>query len=149
MLIANAGELLKDHARTRNKGDLESFALISSMQGLRPPKGWEDAPENEREGDTSRLARYLQSQAYEAPLFDLVIIDEAHYLRNPETSLKLGSMLRNVSEYIVLLSATPIHLKNRDLYELLSLVDEDTFNSPTYFDFLFTQMPVWALRVKQ
>ena len=82
---------------------------------------------------TSRLARYLQSQAYEAPLFDLVIIDEAHYLRNPESTSKLGSMLRNVSEYIVLLSATPIHLKNRDLYELLSLVDEDTFNSPTYF----------------
>ena len=65
----------------------------------------------------------------------LLIIDESHYLRNPESmTSNLGRLLRDVSEHVLLLSATPIHLKNRDLYQLLNLVDENTFNQPQVFD---------------
>ena len=46
----------------------------------------------------------------------------------------LGRLVRAVSDYIVLLSATPIHLRSDDLYSLLNLVDEDTFNRPQAFD---------------
>jgi hypothetical protein len=56
-------------------------------------------------------------------------------MRNPETmGAALGRLLRGVTEHIVLLSATPVHLRSRDLYQLLNLVDEDTFNEPRVFD---------------
>ena len=57
-----------------------------------------------------------------------MIIDEAHYLRNPETAThQMGRFLRDVSEHIVLLSATPINLKNEDLFSLLNLIDPDNY----------------------
>jgi SNF2 family DNA or RNA helicase len=103
-----------------------SQAMIASMQGIRPPLDWEE----NAEGDSARrrLAKVLQGGAGQDPLVDLVIIDEAHYMRNPETAThQLGIFLREVAEHIVLLSATPINLKNEDLFSLLNLVDPDSF----------------------
>ena len=111
------------------------YALIGSMQGLRPRRRWDT--DSSITGAACDLARYLRDNEYEEPLLDLLIIDEAHYLRNPETSTSdIGRLLRNVSAHVVLLSATPIHLRSRDLYQLLNLVDEDTFNQPSVFDFI-------------
>ena len=46
----------------------------------------------------------------------------------------LGRLVRAVSDYLVLLSATPIHLRSNDLFELLKLVDEHTFDRSRAFD---------------
>lgn len=111
-----------------------AFAIVGSMQGLRPRRDWnnEDEPAS---GVSSDLGRFLEESAYQEPLIDLLIIDEAHYMRNQESmTSQLGKLFRRVSEHVVLLSATPINLKNRDLYQLLNLVDEDTFNQPLVFD---------------
>ena len=109
------------------------FAMIASMQGLRPQKEWEK--KSEAKNTASKLARFLDEHENEEPLFDLVIIDEAHYLRNAESmTSKLGRILRNVTDYILLLSATPINLKNTDLYQLLRLVDGETFYNEYAFD---------------
>lgn len=55
--------------------------------------------------------------------FDLVIVDEAHAFRNSETrSYRLGEELQNWAEALVMLSATPINLRTRDLYNLLTLL---------------------------
>jgi len=68
------------------------------------------------------------------PVIDLLIIDEAHYLRNPETqSFRLGKSLRDISRHVVLLSATPINLRERDLFSLLRLVDPDAFEKEETF----------------
>jgi superfamily II DNA or RNA helicase len=114
-------ELLKDTERAAR-----GFAAICSMQGLRPPKGWDD--ESDDKGSARwRLSQYLAAQADE-PLIDLLVIDEAHHLRNPETLLhQLGRLLRAVASHAVFLSATPIHLSNRDLFAQLSLLDPITF----------------------
>jgi superfamily II DNA or RNA helicase len=114
-------------------GASTGFAMVASMQGLRPPRSWEEA---EREGGpTLALARFLREREHEDPLIDLLVIDEAHYMRNPEAmTTDLGRLLRGVSQYVVLLSATPIHLRNRDLYQLLNLADGDLFNRPNFFD---------------
>ena len=118
-----------------HSGSRRDYALIGSMQGLRPRKKWDTDPSIT--GAASELARYLLEHEYDEPLLDLLIVDEAHYLRNPETSTSdIGRLLRNVSIHVVLLSATPIHLRSRDLYQLLNLVDEDTFNQPDVFDFI-------------
>lgn len=109
------------------------FAMIASMQGLRPQREWEK--KSEAKNAASKLARFLDEHENEEPLFDLVIIDEAHYLRNAESmTSKLGRILRNVTDYILLLSATPINLKNTDLYQLLRLVDGETFYNEYAFD---------------
>ena len=118
-----------------HSGSRRDYALIGSMQGLRPRKRWDT--DRSIGGAATELARYLLEHEYDEPPLDLLIVDEAHYLRNPGTSTSdIGRLLRNVSTHVVLLSATPIHLRSRDLYQLLNLVDEDTFNQPDVFDFI-------------
>jgi len=132
--ITGAAEIQRRFSEFR-QGQRFEYALIGSMQGLRPLRGWDAEPP--RSGASSALARFLRDNADEDPLVDLLIVDEAHYMRNPEAmTASLGRLLRDVAAHVVLLSATPIHLRNRDLYQLLNLVDEDTFNQPQVFDFI-------------
>ncbi|MYD61770.1 MAG: DEAD/DEAH box helicase [Gemmatimonadetes bacterium] len=112
-----------------------NFAIIASLQGLRPRKGWSERDRNEKVGAASQLAHFLEDHSVDDPIIDLCVIDEAHYLRNRETMTSvLGRLMRAVSDYIVLLSATPIHLQSTDLHELVKLIDEDTFERPGMFE---------------
>lgn len=55
--------------------------------------------------------------------FDLVIVDEAHAFRNSDTkSHVLGEYLSQWTEALVMLSATPVNLRNQDLFNLLELL---------------------------
>lgn len=70
------------------------------------------------------------------PHFDLVIVDEAHTIRNANTWWYKGVELfcRN-ADAVVFLTATPLQNSNNDLYTLLNLLrpdvilDKDTFNT--------------------
>ncbi len=69
------------------------------------------------------------------PRFDLIIVDEAHVFRNPETrSHALGSLLADWADALVLLSATPLNLGNEDLYTLLNLLAPGDFDDPYVFE---------------
>jgi len=130
--INNAKDVVR-RFKEYEAGIKPDISMICSMQGLRPRRRWRD--EEQRPDNASILSRFLEQHENEEHLLDLLIVDEAHYLRNPESmTSQLGRLLRSVSEHIVLLSATPIHLKNKDLYQLLNLVDENTFNQPLIFD---------------
>jgi SNF2 family DNA or RNA helicase len=132
--ILDATEALQTLANARQEGHYASFAIITSMQGLRPRKGW-DRDESGDGSPSSEFCQFLAEQEHEQPLIDLLIIDEAHYLRRSKTkTATLGRLLRGVSDYTILLSATPVHLHSDDLYQLLNLVDEDTFNHPAQFE---------------
>ena len=133
-IMENAAELTQLLKRSNGRG----FAAIASMQALRPPKGWDD---NQEEADDDRatprqqLALLLDQAADGQPLIDLLVIDEAHHMRNPETMLYgLGQLLNAVSLHRVFLSATPIHLRSRDLHSLLRLIDPDTFEYESTLD---------------
>jgi len=68
------------------------------------------------------------------PRFDLVIVDEAHALRNVgRRSNILGVLLSDWSDHLLFLSATPINLRSDDLYNLLNLLDEGMYSDPTVF----------------
>ena len=55
--------------------------------------------------------------------FDLVIVDEAHVFRNSSTkSHALGEHLSQWADALVFLSATPVNLRNQDLFNLLELL---------------------------
>ncbi len=133
--LVNSKKALENLSKAEEEGEYASFAMIGSMQGLRPKKDWQNIDEESSLSASSRLNRYLEKRQDEIPLLDLLVIDEAHYLRNSETSTsKLGQHLKGISEHIVLMSATPIHLKSNDLFELLKLLDEDTFGRSEFFD---------------
>lgn len=130
--ILGASEVLEQIQEYR-MGERLEYAMICSMQGLRPRRGW--SKDDGGQDAASTLSRMMENSQYDEPLFNLLIVDEAHYLRNPESmTSKLGRLLRAVSEHVLLLSATPVHLRSADLYQLLNLVDEDTFNQPQVFD---------------
>jgi SNF2 family DNA or RNA helicase len=146
--IVNAGTLADELKHSSSVGP--SKAWIASYQALRPPKTWRPGAEMASTRPSARtvLANLLDENSADDPLVDLVVFDEAHYMRNPESSAHtLGEMLREVSHYRVLLSATPINLANDDLYYLLRLCDPDHFQYPSSFkDMLAANRPLVLAR---
>lgn len=68
------------------------------------------------------------------PQFGLLIVDEAHHLRNPESnSNELARFLCDVSEAVLFLTATPVHLGSRDLFILLNMLRPDVFRDEEVF----------------
>ncbi len=54
------------------------------------------------------------------PRFDLVIVDEAHHMRNSGTQTHtLGRMLSRQAEALLFLTATPVQTQLENLYNLL------------------------------
>ncbi len=103
----------------------ENFELIVSLEGLRTA---------ERIKDILRQNRDIRR------IFDLVVIDEAHYLRNSNTkSFETGELLRDVSESFLLLSATPIQTGSENFYNLLRLLSDEEFHSKSSFEMQLTE----------
>lgn len=121
--IVDAEELLA--LVSKHSGARGGFAAIAGMQALRPPRGWDGDDER---SDRAKLARFLNESSDGDPLIDMLVVDEAHHLRNPKTLIhRLGELLNSVATHRVFLSATPIHLRSRDLHSLLKLIDPYTF----------------------
>lgn len=77
---------------------------------------------------TLRSNRMIESLREVAPHFDIVIVDEAHYMRNPETlSSELGEVLSELADAMLFLSATPLQLGTPDLFNLLGLLIPEEF----------------------
>ena len=147
--IGDARVLLGAMRRTRETG--RGYALVCSMQGLRPPRGWDDDnSESEIRGRSARrdLARFLDEESDSDPLIDLLVVDEAHHMRNPATLLnRFGRLANSVASHRLFLSATPIHLRNRDLHSLLKMVDPETFEfESTLSELIVTNAPIIAAR---
>ena len=69
------------------------------------------------------------------PRFDLVIVDEAHHARNPETHTHqaIRFFCQN-AEAVVFLTATPVQMGSRDLFSLLNLLRPDLIIDPPTFE---------------
>ena len=147
--IAGARELLDALRRTQETG--RGYALVCSMQGLRPPRDWDEETDGQSTHTQSpryALARFLDEASHGEPLIDLFVVDEAHHMRNPKTMLnRFGGLANAVASHRLFLSATPIHLRNRDLHSLLVMVDPDTFEfEGTLEELIETNAPVIAAR---
>lgn len=95
------------------------------------------------------------------PRFDLVIVDEAHHIRNQNTfSHKAVRFFCDHAEAVVFLTATPIQLGNHDLFVLLNslrpdlVIDQESFEhmaEPNPFinqavSLVRSQEPEWTSR---
>lgn len=78
------------------------------------------------------------------PLFGMVVVDEAHHMRNTETdSNDLGNVLSGMTEMILMLSATPLNLKNEDIFNQMHILNPALF--PDWRTFEVLQSPVVIL----
>ncbi|MGI5324457.1 helicase-related protein [Actinomadura nitritigenes] len=86
--------------------------------------------------ESLRVATHALERLMEVhPRFDLVIVDEAHSMRNRESkSHALGRLLADTADYLLLLSATPLNLGDNDLFNLMSLLDEQNFGDRFVFE---------------
>lgn len=95
------------------------------------------------------------------PRFDLVIVDEAHHIRNQETyTHKAVRFFCDHAEAVVFISATPIQLGSHDLFVLLNtlrpdlIIDVESFEhmaEPNPFinqavNFIRAHEPEWTIR---
>jgi len=75
-----------------------------------------------------------------APPFDLVIVDEAHHMRNfGRNQRRAGALLGQSAGAMVLLTATPVHLGNSNLFSLLNILDDEDFPDEASAQLRFTQ----------
>lgn len=83
---------------------------------------------------TLRSNKMIETLREASPHFDITIVDEAHYMRNPETlSSELGEILSELSDAMLFLSATPLQLGTSDLFNLLSLLIPEEFSDFALF----------------
>lgn len=75
----------------------------------------------------------LWGMALSASPFDLLVVDEAHNVKNRSTGRwKVLSMLRKIPS-VLFLTATPLVNNGLDFFSLLNILDDSTFGSPTEF----------------
>ncbi|MCG7851334.1 MAG: SNF2-related protein, partial [Methanosarcinaceae archaeon] len=112
----------------------------ATYTGLRPPKGeislLKEPPDEQSEG--SPKTKFLQEIRHWTLGFDpldLVIFDEAHYMRNPATTtFHLGESFAETAGAVLCVSATPVNNSNIDLHSLLRLTDESFFETQGMFE---------------
>lgn len=120
------------------------YALVASYETIRVGAGEIDAAEGDPEAekpsgsgsDRFQLAKWLteQAESHSKP-FDLLIFDEAHRLRNKTSLLARSARIySNAAAHLLLASATPINNSSNDLFALMELIDEDTFDSHDSLD---------------
>lgn len=69
------------------------------------------------------------------PTFDLIIVDEAHHIRNTDTwAYRNVRYFCDNAEAVVFLSATPVQMGDNDLFNLLQLLRPDLLTSRQDFD---------------
>lgn len=120
-IIADASGVLD---RLRMRPSSAPLHLIASLSSLRQRK----SVDGSNRSSANLLGEHLKDHGNH-PCFDLLVVDEAHHGRNPDTSThRLIATLVDASSYCAFLSATPVHNKQRDLLALLHLLDPDTFS---------------------
>jgi superfamily II DNA or RNA helicase len=117
ILTELSGPTLTEFAERAGENRLpRRFSYVISMQRLRT---WTDLK------DIADLAGPLS----------LVIVDEAHMMRNSDTrSYDVGEVLSTWAEAMVLLTATPINLRNQDLRNQLELLTPGEFGDDVTFE---------------
>ena len=96
-------------------GELERFSWIVSLESARSPD----------------VVHFLEDVQ---PALDIVVVDEAHRMRNPETQQhRLGKALSACAENMILLTATPVQTGLDNLFRLLNILDESEFQDGVLF----------------
>lgn len=76
------------------------------------------------------------------PRFDMVIVDEAHHIRNANTWVHQGvKFICDHADAVIFLTATPIQMGNQDLFTLLNVLRPDLVIDQASFAFMAEPNP--------
>ncbi len=122
----------------------EDFRVYQVRDFIEYLKEYEEEPENTKLNgiislESIRTKRSLERLDSLLPNFDLIIIDEAHHMRNPGKQRNVGILLGQSASAMIMLTATPIHLGNENLFSLLNILDEEDFPDFITSDLRFRQ----------
>lgn len=118
----------------------ESFALITGIEAIRSKQktnigGVTVPPKTAKDKLRAYLDNKVSSYIGDEKVFDLVIIDEAHIVRNYDTcNFKTAEMLRDNAKNVILLSATPIQTSSKNLFNLLRLMEPEEYTNIHIFN---------------
>lgn len=116
--LADARKLREVAKKIETQGEREEFALVTSYQTLR--------------------SKAVRDSIEALGPINLTIIDEAHHFRNPNTQThEVAECLREVSDSLIMLSATPVQLGDQNLHALLRLIAPDLIGDYHSFDSQF------------
>lgn len=107
---------LIEELRTRDG----SFRAIITYERIRKSK-------NSKDNDVDSFLGFIQTYKKR---FSLVLCDEAHRMRNHVTQTYKGAQIltsKDCAKAVVFLTATPIMIDEENLYNLLSLLDQDEY----------------------
>jgi hypothetical protein len=83
----------------------------------------------------NRIPAIAQALNAYQPGIDLVVLDEAHRVRNPETQQhRVAASLARCANAMVFITATPIQTSRENLFQLLKLLDPNTFSRAEVFE---------------
>lgn len=80
---------------------------------------------------TDTIEQALENTDYK---WDLLIVDEAHSLRNKNKQHRVIKALSDRAEAMVFLTATPVHLAESNLFNILNIMDENQYNDLHSFE---------------
>ena len=111
----------------------EEFRILSARDFNAFLDDYEEAPDRARLSgivsyETVRNPTVLTRLEDMLPAFDVVIADEAHHMRNVGIATRRAGVALSASAgAMLLLTATPVHLGNQNLFSLLNLLDDEDF----------------------
>lgn len=111
----------------------EEFRILGARDLRGFMADYQESPETTRLNaiaslESCRTDGVLSDLGETLPVFDLVIIDEAHHMRNfGRKQRQVGILLSHCAGSLVLLTATPVHLGSQDLGSLLNILDDEEF----------------------
>lgn len=114
----------------------ETFSVLNAKEFLSYLREYEDSPDSATLNaiislESIRQQRILDRLEELAPHFNVVIVDEAHHMRNfGRKQRQAGVLLSRSTDAMLLLTATPVHLGNENLFSLLNILDDEDF--PNY-----------------
>ncbi|MFN5865592.1 MAG: SNF2-related protein, partial [Candidatus Kapaibacterium sp.] len=131
--VVKGYELMEKLSSFHTSSTKRSFALIASFEGSR---------RNEE------LIEFLEQESVKSPLIDFLVVDEAHAARNPNSlTNRVTQSLRDVADFVAFLSATPIMLKSRDMFQMLNILDSFTYRHEEVFEYIVkANQPLIRLR---
>lgn len=108
-----------------------TLRAIINYEKIRPKKKLKTQAESNKKSDERTFQSIIEEHNIH---FDFVLCDEAHRLRNSTTQLYKGTAgLFAHCKSVVFLTATPIMISEKNLFNLLSLLDPVKYNEYTTF----------------
>ena len=125
-----------------NETDLDGVWPDKKRKVIIPFSLMSDEMINGSPGSGKKKPRKGLAELDPPPRFDLVIVDEAHHLRNANTLVHQGvRYFCDNAEAVVFLTATPVQLGSNDLFVLLNMLRPDLVIDKPSFDHMAAPNP--------